>query len=309
MNRKARSAASGVSASLLRQVWNAHMLNLLVPIADRDQNWRALHAALALAKRLNGHVDAVFVTAETRANLSLPSEGAPESFLREAIARAERESAERAAEAEQRFADVLRRHNLAVVDQPTDPGEPSATWTVTEGTLPDVVQRWGGTHDATVLARGGGADGAWRNSVETALFATGQPVLLVPFEDRSPIGEKVVVGWNRTAQSARAMRDALPLLRQAKSVTIFSVATGAKEGPSAHEAGRYLQWHGIANEVIEVPPSRENVGKALIAKAHEVGADLLVLGAYSHSRFREAILGGVTRHVVAQADLPVLMSH
>jgi nucleotide-binding universal stress UspA family protein len=284
------------------------MLNLLVPVSDRDQNWYGLHAALGLAKRFNGHVDLVFVQAEVR--LDIRTEEGPAYVMPEILARLKEEAGEKVAEAERTFAGLLQEHNVPIADGPSEPRRPTASWTLSKGTVRNAIERWGGVHDATVFARApAGGDGEWRENVETALFTTGQPVLLVPFEDRSPIGETVLIGWNRSAQSARALRDALPLLERAKNVFIFSVKTGAKEGPSPQDAGRHLERHGIKNEVLEIAPSRKSVGKALIAQAHEVKADLMVMGAYSHSRFREAILGGVTRQVLAEADLPVLMSH
>ena len=306
--RDPRSAAAGVSASPTSVM--APMLNLLVPVAARDQSWHGLHAALILAKRFNGHVDLAFVQGEARLDSGLRSEEGPiYLFMREAVAQLAKEAAERAAEAERTFAGLIQEHDVALADGPDKGGRATASWSVTEGTVTAVIQRWGGVHDATVFARPDGADSTWRDGVETALFGTGQPVLLVPSGQRSAIGESVLVGWNRSAQAARALRDALPLLKRAKKVVVFSVATGAKEGPSPQEASRHLEWHGIGNEVIEVPAGRESVGKALMAGAQEVEADLVVMGAYSHSRFREAILGGVTRQLLAEADLPVFMSH
>jgi len=92
-------------------------------------------------------------------------------------------------------------------------------------------------------------------------------------------------------------------------VEIFSIATGAKEGPSAHDAARLLSWHGISAEVTEVPPELGPVAETVLARAQQTGVDLVVIGAYSHSRFREIVLGGVTQHILRHATVPVFMAH
>jgi nucleotide-binding universal stress UspA family protein len=88
-----------------------------------------------------------------------------------------------------------------------------------------------------------------------------------------------------------------------------SVATGAKSGPSAEEIAENLAWHGIATEVREIAPDYRSVGEVVLAEASAISADLLVMGAYSHSRIRQMILGGVTQHVFTHATLPVFMAH
>jgi nucleotide-binding universal stress UspA family protein len=101
----------------------------------------------------------------------------------------------------------------------------------------------------------------------------------------------------------------MPFLKRAKRVVILMVATGAKQGPSPKDVARTLAWHDIKTEVKEVPPDGRGVGQLLLDEAKEVEADLLIMGAYSGGRWKEMILGGVTKYVIEHAELPVFMAH
>ena len=149
-----------------------------------------------------------------------------------------------------------------------------------------------------------------RIATEAALFATGRPVIITPPEPPRQIGETVLIAWNRGAQAARAFHAAKALLLdRAQRVRILSITTGAKQGPPASEIAANLDWHGIEADVVELSPDYRSVGEVLLAQASAINADLLVMGAFSHSRLRQLILGGVTKFVFEQSPLPVLMAH
>jgi nucleotide-binding universal stress UspA family protein len=100
----------------------------------------------------------------------------------------------------------------------------------------------------------------------------------------------------------------MPFLEQAKHVSIFHVKTGAKPGPSPGRLKHYLGLHGVEAEISEIAPENRTVGEQILDRAHEDGADLIVMGAYSKSRLRERLLGGVTQYLFTAADIPVLMT-
>ena len=124
------------------------------------------------------------------------------------------------------------------------------------------------------------------------------------------IGRNIAIAWNGSAEAGRAVAVALPLLARAGSVTILSVAEDdrTRELP-AGELSAYLAWHGITARSRTLPGATSHAGEALMAECRDVGADLLVMGAYTHSRLRQLILGGVTRHVLHHAALACLMCH
>jgi nucleotide-binding universal stress UspA family protein len=139
-------------------------------------------------------------------------------------------------------------------------------------------------------------------------------VLVVP-HDWAPgsLGERVLIAWDARREAARAVSDALPILRQAASVLVMSInprstPLGHGEVPGA-DIALHLARHQIEAEARSVETDRMDVGDALLAFAADRGRDLLVMGAYAHSRTRELVLGGATRTILKRMTLPVLMAH
>ncbi|HSV68889.1 MAG TPA: universal stress protein [Methylibium sp.] len=145
--------------------------------------------------------------------------------------------------------------------------------------------------------------------VPSVLAASGRAALVLPYAGRcDTVGSKVLVAWKPAAASARALAAALPLLREAAEVTV--VAWGSAPDPDAPlDVGRYLAWHGVRASLQQHTDAPSELGELLLSRAADLGADLLVMGAYGHSRAREWVLGGVTRTVLQSMTLPVLMSH
>lgn len=143
------------------------------------------------------------------------------------------------------------------------------------------------------------------------LLNSGRPVLLVPRSGRFPtIGKRVLVAWNGSVEAAKAVTAALPLLRGAEQVTLAVLGHSADtlgESPGA-DIALYLARHGVNVEVLRRPEAADP-GEAILSLAADFNVDLLVMGAYGHSRFREMMLGGATRTILATATLPVLMAH
>jgi nucleotide-binding universal stress UspA family protein len=157
------------------------------------------------------------------------------------------------------------------------------------------------------------ADAPRRRLFETVLFKAGRPVLLVPEDSRSAAPPKVaVVGWSGTREGARAVHDALPLLRGMEKVLVVSVdeprGTPVESYPGS-DLARHLARHGISAEARLSAPGGRSVPEVLAEEALSVGADLMVLGGYGHLRISEWMFGGVTRGTVDRLNLPTLFSH
>ncbi|HVB67499.1 MAG TPA: universal stress protein, partial [Acetobacteraceae bacterium] len=116
------------------------------------------------------------------------------------------------------------------------------------------------------------------------------------------------LGWNGTAESASAVSAAIPWLKRADAVRILSADGYQRRGPAAPELAAYLALHEVEADIVMFQPTGGAVGAGLLAAARDFGCDLLAMGAYSHSRLRQLILGGVTRHVLERANLPVMMN-
>ncbi len=149
---------------------------------------------------------------------------------------------------------------------------------------------------------------------EHVTLASGRPILVVPYAGHfATVGRRVLIGWNATREAARAVNDAMPLLAAADVVTVLTI--DAREGPDAHgelpgaDISLHLARHGVKAEIERTVSAGIPAGDVLLSRAADLGADLLVIGAYGHSRVRELLLGGATRSILRSMTLPVLMSH
>lgn len=284
--------------------------NLLVPVGDIAHDEGAVGAALSLAADFGGHVDCLFAMGRMSEVVPAAAMGLFEAVQAQMAAEFEQDRERKRGLALQRFDEMLAERGIDRRETVLPAELPSAGWQVAEGAAPEVVAVRGAAYDMMVVgpARRDHAS-VGELSAEAALFRTGRPVLIAPSAPPAAIGESAVIGWNRSPSSARAVAAALPLLRRARSVAVVSVETGAKQGPPARDVARHLAWHEVEAEVVELPPDHRPVGEVLLAEAGRMEADLLVMGAYSHSRLRELVLGGVTRHVLQNAGIPVLMAH
>ncbi len=283
--------------------------SILVPITGSDVGRAALEAAFVLARQFDAHIEGLNVSTE-RAEIQLFRQSQlDKSAHLEALKALETQAAEKVEEARRLFDDFITQKGIDVSDDPADSGHPTVSWQVAVGRGADVVGQVGGAFDLVVVNLPTADPGQpSRETLEAAIFNTGRPVLLAPATMPDTLGRSVIIGWNRSVQAGQAMFAALPFLLRAERVKIVTVTTGAKRGPSHLDIARNLAWHGINAQIKEIPPDQRVVGEVLLAEAADFGADLLVMGAYSESRLRERIVGGVTRQILARATLPVLMA-
>jgi nucleotide-binding universal stress UspA family protein len=165
--------------------------------------------------------------------------------------------------------------------------------------------------DLTVLAQTPEGNGMDEALLEAALFGSARPVLMVPFVHRKPASvDRIMVAWDRSEVAARAIAGAMPLLRRAKHVQV--VTASMDRSPDADHPGfniaRHLARHGLPVE-LKIVATSIDIGNTLLSLAADEGSDILVMGAYGHSRLREMFLGGTTRDILKTMTLPVLMAH
>lgn len=163
-------------------------------------------------------------------------------------------------------------------------------------------------YDITVLGRpvASGA-GPRMTTLESALFESGQPILVSPPQAPKTLGENVIVSWNCSTEQASATASAIPILRKAKAVTIITIEGLTVPGPTGAQARDWLATHGIEAREISMGNGGKRPGEVLLAEAQKLGADLIVKGAYTQSRLRQMIFGGATSHLLAHSHLPMLM--
>ncbi len=156
------------------------------------------------------------------------------------------------------------------------------------------------------------ASGVEPDFAERLLLAAGRPALVIPYAGDFPtVGTRVLVAWNASREATRALTDAIPILREAKQVDV--IAFNPKDAPHGEvpgaDIGLYLARHGIKVSVSQQTAEDVDVGNQLLSRAADLDSDLVVMGAYGHSRMKELILGGATRTVLNSMTVPVLMSH
>ena len=149
---------------------------------------------------------------------------------------------------------------------------------------------------------------------EQVALASGRPVLIVPYAGHFDyVGRRVLIAWNATREAVRAVSDAMPFLTSAELVTVLTI--DPREGPHADgelpgaDITVHLARHGVQAQIERTVSAGLPVGEALLSRAADLGVDLIVMGAYGHSRVREVLLGGATRSVLRSMTVPVVMSH
>ena len=281
--------------------------DILVHLDNGPRSAIRLDIAAGLARRSGAQLTGVYVvdipSAEFFYGAAMPlaaggAERVVDQIRAEAMAAAE--------PVEAAFRELLRREGL------------EGGWRLVEGNLPATVALHARYADLTVLGQSNPyehRDGLGHDAVAVATVMTsGRPVLAVPFAGDFPtLGQRVLVAWNASREAARAVNDALPLLREAAAVTVLAVnprhgINGHGDVPAA-DIALHLARHGVRAEAAHTVATDIPDGEALLSYAADIGADLIVCGAYGHSRARELVFGGVTRTLLAEMTAPVFLSH
>lgn len=282
---------------------------LLLPLTGTAAGEAALSTALLIARIWNAHVTALHVRVDSRDVAPLAGEGLSGAMIEEMMSATEKESSERAHAVRAMFDRFVARHEVIV--QEARPGAECATasFAAVTGREEDLVAQQARLADLTVVPHpDAGEDVSSSDALHAVLFDSGRPVLISPRTAPATVGTRVCLGWNGTAESASAVFAALPWLQQAEAVRILSAEGYQRRGPAAPELAAYLALHGVQPDIVMFQPINGVVGAGLLAAARDFGCDLLAMGAYSHSRLRQLILGGVTRHVLENSALPVMMN-
>jgi len=282
---------------------------LLLPLTGTAAGEAALATALQIARLWNAHVLALHVRVDSRDVAPLAGEGLSGAMIEEMMTATERESSDRAHAVRAMFDRFVAQHQV-VVGEPR-PGSPAATasFAAVIGREEDLVAQQARLADLTVVPHPeAGEDVSSSDALHAVLFDSGRPVLLSPQVAPATVGTRICLGWNGTAESASAVSAAIPWLKRADAVRILSADGYQRRGPAAPELAAYLALHEVEADIVMFQPTGGAVGAGLLAAARDFGCDLLAMGAYSHSRLRQLILGGVTRHVLERANLPVMMN-
>ncbi len=277
---------------------------ILVPLAKELPTSHVFDATLWLARQLNARVRVSYIRPNPDAALAmLPEMIGALGITRESI---EQESRQAAAAAKARFVEWSARGDASTN---SETGGWSATWSEHVGEFEPIVTRFGRLCDFIVLPRPSAEEVVAQRCFDAAVFGTGRPTLLVGETLPESLADHIIIAWNGSLEASRAVFGAMPLLRLARRVTIFTALEYGAEAVGLDDLAESLRDRGIRTPQVIFPTGDHSTGAALVmaTKTHE--PSLLVMGAYTHSRLRESFLGGVTRHLLAHATVPLLMSH
>lgn len=284
---------------------------LLLPLTGTAAGEAALKTALMVARTWNAHVHCLHVRVDARDVAPLAGEGLSGAMIEEMMAATERESGERAGRVRSLFEKFVQGRDVTIAlsaESALKTEGPTLSFESIAGREEDVVAQQSRLYDMAVVPHPeADEDVSSSDALHAVLFDSGRPVLIAPREAPATIGSRVCCAWNGTAESAAAVAAALPWLHHAEAVRILHSEDYQRRGPDAEGLRAYLRWHNIQAEAVPFKPQTREVGAGLLGAVRDFNADLLCMGAYSHSRLRQLILGGVTRHVLENADIPVLM--
>jgi len=283
---------------------------ILTIAGSADSAVPAIETAFQVGQGLGAHVTVLHVRADPASAVPYVGEAMAGALVEEMMAAAERDGQARAEAMRAAFDAVVQARGVSLRDGPPPLDTVTGEWMLRDGGEPEEVAALGRVSDLIVSGRPqADSDLPSMVTLNAALMETGRPVLVAPPETPSSVGRTVAIAWNGSPEAARAVQGAMPFLERAKTVTILAGAeAGAVSG--AGDLARHLAWHGVEAQIYDVRGHHgDEVGKTLLTQCDQRAADLLVMGAYTHSRLRQLILGGVTRYILDHATLPVLLSH
>lgn len=281
---------------------------IIVPVANRSECQVALDVAFGLAGALRADVAGYHIRAVNREQSFalgplLPDDDVHASFV---VGDSKAGSALKAAR--RLYERVAAKHGFPLVERAARGRRMRAFWHEVAGTPARVFAVVGPVADLTVVSRPA-AEGASRARAFLlgALLHSAKPVLLMPQAPRATVGKKIVIAWNQSADAAAAVTAALPLLTRAERVVVVSAGRENRLGPSSTQLARYLAHWDVSAE--RVRTKGKHVEREIERACRDLDGDLIVMGAYSRSRLRQLIFGGVTEHMLFKTNLPVLMLH
>ncbi|HLI14345.1 MAG TPA: universal stress protein [Alphaproteobacteria bacterium] len=279
--------------------------SILAPISGYEVDSVALASGMRLARRLGAYVDVIHVQPDPKDMVPPLTINDIGSIMERAISEVTKDIEARAGRAKLLYEEACKGAKFIT----SGPGA-QASFRILGGRSADALPVMARVSDLILFSRVPEAvEAEWRLTLEALLLESGRPVLLMPKAPVEPIGDSVAVAWNGSVEAAHAASAALPLLGLARRVLLLSGSKGAPLEPSLDDVGVWLERHGVLAERKHVRLKAWPIGEQLVDEAANEGADLLVMGAYGHTRMRETIFGGATRAVLNECRLPVLLAH
>jgi nucleotide-binding universal stress UspA family protein len=288
------------------------MKSFLVPIGGSDTDGPLFETALAAARPFSSHLSFLHVhVGPGQAAANMPHTAfAMGPALSNALRDLDTKAQTRSVVAAQHFRDFCARAMVEIRDVPDRTKGVTASWHEEDGHALKRIMFHARHNDLVVVGRAKTANGLPADFLEQLLIGCGRPVLIAGSAPVPTPTGTIMVCWKETAEAARAVNAAMPFLIHAKRVVIVSITEGGENPAEAlSDVARQLAWNGVRSELRTIIPSGTAIPDLLSSAAQECGADLVVLGAYGHSRMHEILFGSCTQAVIRNADTSVLLMH
>jgi len=285
------------------------MKSILLPITSHTADENIMRIAGAFAFQYRASLKGLFIRPDGRSAIPFMGEGLTADMIQDLCNAAEQEGQQQAAKANKMFMSAMgsAEVHMAETDQKIEGAK--ASWQVVAGEVADYVGRHARTTDVALCTCPDSRKPDTQEIFKDLVYRSGRPLIVIPKDFTDTPGRRILVGWNGSAECARAVGAALPILWSAEHVTLLQVGDANSDRPGLGDVAQYLEDHGVKSERMVVTKSGDPIGAQIHASAVKDNADMIVLGAYSHSRWRELILGGVTQYLATHSELPIFMSH
>jgi len=288
------------------------MKSFLIPIGGSGTDEALLATALAAARPMAAHLRFLHI----RIGIGQAAQYTPHvafvsgPALQDALHDLDTQAHERSTAAVQHVHEFCTRSGIVVGEAPARVGTVTASCREEEGDALERVVFHARHNDLIIVGRPSKPNGLPPDFLELLIMRSGRPVLIASTSPVGTVTDTIMVCWRESADAARAVTAAAPFLDQAKRLVFVGVAEdGAVAETALNEVMCQFAWSGIATEIRIIPPNGRSVQEQLADAARACSADLIVAGAYGHSRLTEAVFGGCTRSFIRACDRPVLLMH
>ena len=283
--------------------------SILLPLTSQTADQHVMRIAGQFAFQFRATLKALFVRADPRSAVPFMGEGLTADMIKDLSDATEREGLAQANVAFKNYSAIMEDLGVHLTETAQKTETATARWQVAAGQISDYIGRRARTADLAICAQPNSDVPDSQDIFHDLIFRSGRPVMIVPEKCSEAPGRHIIIAWNGRAEGARAIGAALPLLWSAEKVTLLQIGDPDPDRPTLEDAADYLKDHGVSPLLEARKKGSKGTGEEIHAAAKDLQADMIVIGAYSHSRWREMILGGVTRHLIGKSELPVFMSH
>ena len=283
---------------------------ILVPASNRPESKTALQVSVDLATRLEANIIACHLRPHRSLDKDYRPSGLPlfgsanRQWLDELNAKSSKSAAH---EAKKSFEKIVQDGGFKLTQRAGSPSGKSAQWQEKVGSPDRLMAILGPVADLAVISRPAAGGNVGRMFLLAALMHTGRPMMVLPPKLTKAPGKRVTIAWNQSTEVSRIVSACMPVLQTADTVNIVACGPEDRLGPKASQLKSYLKNYGVSANVLTTRGKNEEA--ELMNAYRETKSDLLLMGAYSRSRFRELVFGGMTEYMLWRATVPLVIQH